>query len=125
MIEIHPLRESEKLSKLYNQNNIEMNENSMAVVCTDSGETLGYCLFDINDEALFLNTLEPRNDLLLADGILRAALHVGVENGKMTAYYTNNAPVDVFLKLGFIKNSKNKELNVDKLFSSCKNCENT
>ena len=125
MIEIHPLREKDRLAKLYVENNVKMNENSMAVVCVDGDDILGFCLFDMLDNSLVIHKLKPQNDLMLADGILRSALHVGVENGIMSAFYSENAPVEVFSKLKFIKNSENKELNVDKLFSSCKNCDIT
>ncbi len=124
MIEIHPLRDKEKLAKLYVENKVKMNEDSMAVVCADSDEVLGFCLFDMLENSLVIHSLDPKNDLILVDGILRSALHVGVENGIMSAFYSENAPEDVFSKLKFIKNNENKELNVDKLFSSCKNCEN-
>lgn len=123
MIEIHPLREKDKLAKLYVENNVKMSENSMAVVCADGEDVLGLCLFDMLDNSLVIHKLAPQNDLFLADGILRSALHVGVENEIMLAFYSENAPVDVFSKLKFIKNENNRELNVDKLFSSCKNCD--
>lgn len=123
MIEIHPLRDKEKLAKLYVDSNVKMNENSMAVVCADGDDVLGFCLFDMLADSLVVHSLEPQNDLMLLDGILRSALHVGVENGIMSAFYSENAPKDVFSKLKFIKNEENRELNVDKLFSSCKNCD--
>lgn len=123
MIEIHPLRDKEKLAKLYVDSNVKMNENSMAVVCADVEDILGFCLFDMLADSLVVHSLEPQNDLMLSDGILRSALHVGVENGIMSAFYSENAPKDVFSKLKFIKIEENRELNVDKLFSSCKNCD--
>lgn len=125
MIEIHPLREKDKLAKLYVESNVKMNENSMAVVCADGDDVLGFCLFDMLADSLVVHSLEPQDDLYLADGILRSALHVGVENGIVSAFYSENAPKDVFSKLKFIKNEENRELNVDKLFSSCKNCDIT
>ncbi len=125
MIEIHPLRDKQKLAKLYIDNNVIMKESSMAVVCSDGDEFLGFCLFDMEKEHLELHVLEPENDLFLVDGILRSALHVGVENGIMNAIYSETAPSEVLSKLKFIKNAETRELLVDKLFSSCKNCENT
>lgn len=125
MIEVRPLRDKEKLSKLYAENNVEMSASSMAVVCTDGDEAIGFCLFDMLDDSIIVHSLSPADDLFLADGILRSALHVGTENGKMSAFYSNTAPIEVFSKLKFIKNAEKRELSVDKLFSSCKNCENT
>lgn len=122
MIEIHPLRDKDKLSALFNNVNIPMNENSMAVVASDGDEVLGYCLFDMLEDSLVVYCLEPSNDVMFADGILRSALHVGVQNGKMTAFYTEAAPEKLFKSLGFIRNDETKELNVQMLFSSCGNC---
>lgn len=124
MIEIHPLRDKDKLKTLYSDNNIEMTENSIAVVASDSNEVLGFCLFEMNTDNLLIHTIEPKDDKFLADGILRSALHVGVENGIMTAFYSINAPESLFSALAFIKNIEKRELNVEKLFSSCKNCGN-
>ncbi len=121
MIEIHPLREKQVLEKLYSQNNVLMNENSIAVVATDNTEVLGFCLFDLGDSTV-VHCINPENDIAFADGLLRSALHVGVENGKMTAFYSETAPVALLETLKFIKNADNRELNVDKLFSSCQNC---
>lgn len=123
MIEIHPLRDYEKLLPLYKSAGIQMNQNSMAIVAADGNEILGNCLFDIDETCTVVHSIDPIDDISFADGLLRSALHVGVENGKMTAYYSENAPVKLFEMLKFIKNAENRELNVEKLFSSCKNCQ--
>ncbi len=125
MIEIHPLREKSELAELYKNSGVLMNENSVAVTAKDGDEVLGFCLFDECKDGLVIHALEPTDDLFLADGILRSALHVGVENGIMTAFYSETAPLNVFEKLKFIKNAEKRELSVEKLFSSCQNCSNT
>ena len=122
MIEIHPLRDKDKLSVLYNQAKLDMNEHSIAVVASDGDEALGYCLFDMNDDNLLVHCLSPQDDIMFADGLLRSALHVGVENGVNKAFYSVNAPVELFRKLRFIKDDSINELNVQLLFSSCENC---
>lgn len=125
MIEIHPLRDTDKLRELYKTQNVTMNEHSMAVVASDRGEILGFCLFELKNDGLFVHSLEPKEDVFFADGILRSALHVGVENGVNEAFYSENAPVELFEALKFIKNAENRELNVGKLFSSCQSCGNS
>ena len=125
MIEIHPLRELNKLAELYKSSDVLMNADSMAVVATDRDEILGYCLFEIKEDNLIIHALEPKDNVYFADGILRSALHVGVENGKSKAFYSEKAPETLFKNLLFIKNAKNRELNVDKLFSSCQSCGNS
>lgn len=122
MIEIHPLRDKEKLTKIYKEQGITMGDNSIAILATDGDEILGSCLFDLDDNAVTIHAINPVDDVYFADGLLRSALHVGVENGKNVAFYSNSAPEKLFETLGFIKNLEKKELNVDKLFSSCQNC---
>ena len=122
MIEIHPLRDIENLKKLYKKSNVQMSDCSMAIVASDNDEVLGYCLFDMRDNDLMIFSMEPTDDVSFADGLIRSALHVGVENGRMTAFYSENAPEKLFSTLGFIKNAEKRELNVNKLFSSCQNC---
>ncbi len=125
MIEIHPLREADKLAELYKSADVLMMKNSMAVVATDKDDILGYCLFEMCEDNLLIHALEPKEDVYFADGILRSALHVGVENGRNEAFYSEKAPESLFKSLLFIKNAENRELNVDKLFSSCQSCGNS
>ena len=125
MIEIHPLRDTDKLCELYKKQSVTMNEYSMAVVASDREEILGFCLFEMKKDGLLVHSLEPKDDALFADGILRSALHVGVENGVNEAFYSESAPEKLFDTLKFIKNAENRELNVGKLFSSCQSCGNS
>lgn len=122
MIEIHPVRESDKLIPLYKEAGIELNKNSIAVVAQDGEEILGNCLFDLTDEFFMLHSIKPKDDLYFADGLLRSALHVSAENNIMTAYYSKSAPIDLVNKLGFIKNAEKNELDIEKLFKSCESC---
>lgn len=122
MVEIYPLRDKEKLSELYNDLHIPFNDRSIAIIARDSDEILGKCLFDMFDEYIVIHTIIPDDDPYFADGLLRSAIHVGVENGKIKAYYSENAREKLFESLKFIKNAETRELDVNKLFSSCKNC---
>ena len=122
MIEIHPLRDREKLEVLYNKYSVPFGADSIAIIASDREEILGCCLFDLDESKQTVNFIEPQGDLMFADGLLRSALHVAVENGIMSAFYSENAPVLLFEKLGFIKNAETRELNIEKLFTSCHNC---
>ena len=123
MIEIHPLREKDKLVPLYKAAGITMGEHSMAVVASCDEEILGNCLFDLSDECFLLHSIEPKDDIYFADGLLRSALHVSAENKIMAAYYSETAPFDLINTLGFIKNAEKNEVDIEKLFKSCKSCE--
>lgn len=122
MIEIHPLRDREKLAALYSEHKIPFSECSIAVVASDGDEILGCCLFDLDKSKGTVHSIYPENDLMFADGLLRSALHVCVENGVNVAFCSESAPVSLFERLKFIKNAETGELSVEKLFTSCKNC---
>lgn len=121
MIEILPERSTLNLAPLYKEKGIELAENRMAVIARAGSEILGYCLFELDSEKLTVLALDPENDIMLADGILRSALHVGVANEVMNAYYSESAPEILFKRLGFL-GEEPKSLKVEKLFQSCKGC---
>ncbi|MBE6798831.1 MAG: hypothetical protein E7525_03520 [Ruminococcaceae bacterium] len=122
MIEIHPLRDREKLVVIYAKYSVPFGDDSIAIVASDGDELLGCCLFDLDKSKETVHYIDPQDDIMFADGLLRSALHVAVENGIESAFYSENAPVSLFERLQFIKNAETRELNVEKLFTSCKNC---
>ena len=79
------------------------------------------CLYSLTKDKMTVFTVEPQNDILLADGILRSALHVAAENFVLDAFYAKSAPIELFNTLGFIKNKDENRLDIDKLFGGC-NC---
>lgn len=122
MITLSVCKDDKKTERLFKENSLEQNENSLCLMASDKNNDLGFCLFDITKEKLVIRHIEPLNDLSLADGILRSTLHVGCERFVMDAYYSEAIPESFFEKLGFIKNKENRTLNVDKLFMSCSSC---
>ena len=121
MISVLPSRDKAQICDLFNKHNIKTDDNSGCVIARTGDEILGYCLYRLDDKAITVFTVEPQNDIMLADGILRSALHVAAQNFVLDAYYDDCAPIDLFYKLDFIKNSDEKRLNIDKLFGGC-NC---
>ncbi len=119
MISISPVTDKELLSDLYNKNNIEPNINSSAVAAMFSNECLGYCLFDLDEKSIIIRFLFPQDDLMLADGILRSALHVAAERSAMNAFYSDTVSEETLEKLQFISDKDNKKLDIDKLFGGC------
>ena len=122
MLEIHPVREIARLQPLYKKHELVLSDDCMAVFAMDGEEMIGYSLFSLGAHDISVKALVPTDDIMLADGILRSALHVAVENGKTNAFYEETAPEDVFKTLGFIKNIEKKSLDINKLFSSCQSC---
>ena len=122
MITVLPVKDNSKVSFLFETIGIEFTSESAAVEAKEKGKVCGYCLFYMNEKEIVIEKIEPLNDIFLADGILRSALHVAVCNNINRAFYGENAPEELFKKLKFILNEENKELNINKLFESCCGC---
>ena len=123
MISVIPCKDKLKITALFNEHNIKVDENSGCVIASTGDTVLGYCLYNLTQKTMTVFAVEPQSDIPLADGILRSALHVAAENFVLDARYADCAPIDLFRILDFIKNEDEKQLNIDKLFGGC-NCHN-
>lgn len=124
MISVSPEKDKQVVRELYNKNGIFFIENSSAVTALCDGEILGYCLYDFYEEGerkIVIHKVSPEDDIMLADGILRSALHVAAERSIMDAFYSEGADEELFTKLMFVKNAAERRLDIDKLFGGC-NC---
>ena len=119
MISVLPCRDKQKVTELFAKHGIETDESSGCVIASQKDDTLGYCLYRLTSKSMTVFVVEPSNDIPLADGILRSALHVAAENFVLDAFYDDCAPVELFKLLDFIKNQDEKRLNIDKLFGGC------
>ena len=122
MITLSVVDDGQKTAEFYEKVGLEKNENSHCLWAKNGEEMLGYSLFDIDTEKMTVRFIEPINDIALADGILRSTLHVAAERFVMNAFYADSVPEDFLNKIGFIKDEKEKRLDIDKLFKSCTNC---
>ncbi len=123
MISVLPSRDRSQIEDLFKRHNLEINEFSGCVIASERQNVLGYCLYNLTKDNMTVFVVEPQNDIPLADGILRSALHVAAENFVLDAYYDDTAPVELFRILHFIKNEDEKRLNIDMLFGGC-SCAN-
>lgn len=122
MISVIPCRDEPKISELFKKHNIDVDEYSGCVIAESDDVVLGYSLYKLTSKTITIFIVEPLNDIPLADGILRSALHVAAENFVFDAFYDKCAPLDLFHKLGFVKNEDERRLDIDKLFGGC-NCK--
>ena len=121
MISVLPCHDRAEIESLFAGHNLPTDEFSGCVIARTGEEMLGYCLYSLTPKTVTVFAVEPQSDIMLADGILRSALHVAAENFVLDAHYTESAPIELFRKLDFIKNEDEKRLNIDKLFGGC-NC---
>lgn len=124
MISVLPVKDSGEVKKLFCTHGLEFGEFSGAVSAVCNGERLGYCLFELDSKKMTVLEIEPKDNLSLADGILRSALHNAVCAKVIRAEYTEASPVEIFEKLDFILNKEENTLNISKLFKSCHSCGN-
>lgn len=119
MITVLPCKDKEEIKQRFLKSGLEYTEKSGFVSAKCQNEELGFCFYYLDEKGICILNLEPQNDIMLADGILRSALHVAAERSAMDARYSETAPKELFEKLDFIKNEDEHTLNIDKLFGGC------
>lgn len=122
MITVLPVKEKEIVKQLFLENGLLFDEKSGVVEAKEKGSTCGYCFYYMGEKSITVEKIIPTDDIFLADGILRSALHVAVCNNINDAFYSDNAPYDLLCKLKFVSDKIEKRLNVNKLFESCCSC---
>ena len=123
MITLSACKEEEKIKEIFKEKSLDYNEKSGCVFARFENEILGYCLYYLDEKQICILYLEPQDDIMLADGILRSALHIAAERSAMDASYSEDAPESLFEKLGFILDKNSRKLDIDKLFKGCGCCE--
>ena len=113
--------EKNEAQLFFEKEGLSFSDNSNCLCAKDNEEVLGYCLFDIENKKMTIHAIEPQNDLMLLDGILRSTLHIAASRELSEAACGEKAPEKIFKTLGFIKDDGT--LNINKLFEShCSGC---
>ena len=114
--------EREETLAFFKRENLQINENSFCLCAKDKEEVLGYSLFDIENQKMIIRAIEPQNDLMLLDGVLRSTLHIAASRNVTEAIWGDNAPEKIFKTLGFI--TEENTLNITKLYENkCCGCK--
>ncbi len=119
MITVLPSKDKEEIKKIFKEQNIKFCENSGCVIAKFGEEVLGKCLYYLDDNCMTVLKIEPKDDLMLLDGILRSTLHIATERSIMKAVYSDVSDESIFEKLGFIKDKNLRTLDTDRLFLGC------
>lgn len=123
MLEILVCEEKEKTKELYETLGLEYKAEHIAIRAMAGEYCLGFALFSIDENCETVFAVEPKTDIMLADGLLRSALHVGCERGITEAYYTGEDYVELYKKIDFIEDLKTKRLKLQNLFTDCCSCK--
>ena len=112
--------EREEAKVFFEKEGITFLDYSNCLCAKDGDEVLGYCLFDINKGEMIIHAIEPQNDLMLLDGVLRSTLHIASSRNLEKAIWTEKAPEKLFKTLGFV--TEENTLNIKKLHESGCSC---
>lgn len=123
MIQVSPLKTEDEIKAFFESKNIEYSFCAGVTVAKSDDEELGYCAYYLEKDKITVIKIEPQNDIMLADGILRSALHIADNRGIEAAYFTDDSYFSLFNKLDFIKNEQEKSLKIEKLHESCCSCK--
>ncbi len=116
------LKTTEKIQAraIFEKEGLEFKEESDCLCAKDKEEVLGYCLFDIKENTMTIRAIEPQNDLMLLDGVLRSTLHIAASRNIEKAVWSDKAPEKIFKTLGFV--TEENTLNINKLYESGCSC---
>lgn len=123
MITVLPVKDRNEIEYYFKKYSVEFTCNSGVSVAAAGEEVLGCCLYDIDDEKITIRLIVPDNDIMLADGILRSALHIADFRGINNAFYSNHSQVSIYKTLDFIKNEQEMSLKIEKLHESSCSCQ--
>ncbi|MCQ2455559.1 MAG: hypothetical protein MJ090_05420 [Clostridia bacterium] len=119
MITLLPEKDNAVIKKAFEDKNIEYNENAGMLSVKSGDEMLGFCLYFLDSEKMTIAEIEPKDDIMLVDGIVRSTIHIASERFILDIRYSENIDENVFEKIGFIKDKNKRTLDADKLFGGC------
>ncbi len=122
MITLKTVETKDEAKFFFEKENLEFNKFSDCLCAKDKDKVLGYCLFDVKDDKMTVRAIEPQNDLMLLDGVLRSTLHIAASRNLTEAVCADKAPEKIFKTLGFLK--EENKLNIAKLYESGCSCCN-
>lgn len=123
MLEILVCEDKKITKKIYDDLGLKYNDDFLAIRAMSGEECLGYALFFIENHKETVFAVEPKEDRMLADGLLRSALHVGCERGITEAFYFGDNYTELYEKIDFIENKEEKKLKLQNLFTDCCACK--
>ena len=119
MITVSPISDKSAIAEYYKKAGIVPGENAGCVAAKSGDDVLGFCLYELSEKSITVKYITPKDDLSLADGILRSTLHVAALRSAMDARYEGEENEELFKKLNFILDKADKKLDIDKLFCGC------
>ncbi len=124
MFSFKPVEKSQA-DKLFNEQNLQITDTSMAVIAVNSNQdgNYGYCLFDYNDLTVLIYTLEYSQEYsFLPECLVKAALNFAANRGAYIAECSNMSVKDDLIKLGFKEKNNILCCEIPKIMVGTCNC---
>ena len=111
---------ADKTMELYGKYGISYFEDiSKAIGACDNEKVPGTCLYDIKPSSVTIRLIDPKEDLTMADSMLRSALFIAANRGIMEAYFQEPVETQLIKNLGFLGNEADKTIDITNLFNPC------
>ena len=124
MIAVTPAKNQDQIKEVFNELGQTLSEKSMAVTAVENNKQIGCAAFNFDGEELTLLSVKyPKNDIFVCDLISRGVMNFGVNRNILYCELGPDAPIDEFVKLGFIKSKAEASVNIIKAFMECKSCK--
>lgn len=123
MLEIKIENNIEIIKNTYKEKGITYNNKDKLILAKDKNEVLGCVLFSVINNNIYLKYAEPKEDIMLLDGLVRSMLHYASENLIQNAYFEDTSPIEQLKKLNFIDTSDKNKLFMLGLLGKCENCK--
>lgn len=123
MLEVLACEEREIVQGFYAKHGLPVTAASKLVRAMLGEQCLGYCLFSLKEQTATVHWVAPAGDAMLADGLLRSALHIACRHGATAAYYDNEILEPLFEKINFLQDRETRQLKLNNLYSDCCHCQ--
>jgi len=122
MLEIYPIKDKELLKEKFAQKGISITDSSAGYIAYDGGEAVGLSLFKVEDKFAHIYVIEPENDALLCDSLIRSVINYAANRGVFRLVCAADSVKAIAAKLSYLSDD-GEEINVMDMMQGCKNCK--
>lgn len=123
MLELKHTRNEDALRGFCEYSNLLCADEFEAYAAYDAGETVGYCIFELGEALLLLDTrVEAGYGAALCDGLVRAVLDYACKRGVNRAEFAQSFCPQSWEQLHALGYTVKTVQNIDNFLTNCKNC---
>lgn len=122
MLEIYPIKENEILKEKFALKGMNATDRSAGYIAYDGGEAVGISLFNVEDKFANIFVIEPENDALLCDSLIRSVINYAANRGVFKLVCATEQTKAIATKLTYLA-ADGEEIDVIGMMQGCKNCK--